>query len=215
MAALADRHQRQHLSHALARACAAWLGERDGGHGRGLGHHYEPRGDRYELEDTVETLCLSGGGLARIRLDMLSDRPHNMTWYAQGTDEAYERGEAAMSAGMAALAFAGEGRVGAAEDLAGEFLPEEWLNPPEGAAGGARWQGLLESRLVDAIATRATADRHPRAMDMTLPGLASQQSIAEESWWRWRIRGHGRARAALWGGCEKIGRVAALHSLMW
>ena len=59
----------------------------------GCGHHYrDPRGDHYEMEDSVTMMCrLSCGGQVQIRVDMLSDRPHNMVHYAlQGTDGGYE-----------------------------------------------------------------------------------------------------------------------------
>ena len=59
----------------------------------GTGHHYrDPRGDSYEMEDSVTMMCrLASGGLVQIRVDMLSDRPHHMVHYAlQGTDGAYE-----------------------------------------------------------------------------------------------------------------------------
>lgn len=156
----------------------------------GSGHHYaDPRGDHYELEDTVETLCrLSGGGLARIRLDMLSDRPHNMTWYAlQGTDGAYEAGRSKDEQGQIWLrSRSEEPEWEPIEDLAEEFLPQKWLNPPEAAlqaghGGGDYWE---IHDFVDAI---ATGSKPPigihEAMDMTLPGLASQQSIAEHGQW--------------------------------
>jgi predicted dehydrogenase len=168
-----------------------WMGERvTAVMAVGSGHHYsDPRGDRYELEDTVETLCrLSGGGLARIRLDMLSDRPHNMTWYAlQGTDGAYEAGRGKGESGQIWLRSRSEEPAWEPiEDLAEEFLPEEWLNPPEealqaGHGGGDYWE---IHDFVDAIAsgTEPPIGIHG-AMDMTLPGLASQQSIAEGSQW--------------------------------
>ncbi len=168
-----------------------WMGERvTAVMSVGSGHHYEdPRGDRYELEDTVETLCrLSGGGLARIRLDMLSDRPHNMTWYAlQGTDGAYEAGRNRDEAGQIWLrSRSEEPEWEPIEDLAEQFLPEKWLNPPEealeaGHGGGDYWE---IQDFVDAIAGECPPPIGiHEAMDMTLPGLASQQSIAEAGQW--------------------------------
>ncbi len=168
-----------------------WMGERvTAVLSVGSGHHYEdPRGDRYELEDTVETLCrLSGGGLARIRLDMLSDRPHNMTWYAlQGTDGAYEAGRSKAEPGQIWLRSRSEEiEWEPLEDLAEEFLPEAWRNPPEealqaGHGGGDYWE---IHDFVDAIAGgNAPPIGIHEAMDMTLPGLASQQSIAEQGQW--------------------------------
>ncbi len=156
----------------------------------GSGHHYtDPRGDRYELEDTVETLCrLSGGGLARIRLDMLSDRPHNMTWYAlQGTDGAYEAGRNRDEQGQIWLrSRSEEPKWEAIEELAEEFLPPEWLNPPEealqaGHGGGDYWE---IHDFVDAVVSgSAPPIGIHEALDLTLAGLASQQSIAEGGQW--------------------------------
>ena len=59
----------------------------------GSGHHYrDARNNAYEHEDTCLMLCrMNGGGLVKIRVDMLSDRPHNMAGYAlQGTMGCYE-----------------------------------------------------------------------------------------------------------------------------
>ena len=71
----------------VARVCCA-----------GRGHHYsDPRGDIYENEDSCVMLCkMRSGGLVKIRVDMLSDRPHAMTNYQlQGTDGCYESSRAA------------------------------------------------------------------------------------------------------------------------
>ena len=45
----------------------------------GSGHHYtDPRGDLYENQDSCVMLCkMRSGGLVKIRVDMLSDRPHS------------------------------------------------------------------------------------------------------------------------------------------
>ncbi len=59
----------------------------------GSGHHYrDPRGDLYENQDSVVMLAKTAkGGLIKIRVDMLSNRPHAMTNYAlQGTTGCYE-----------------------------------------------------------------------------------------------------------------------------
>ena len=65
---------------------------------RGSGHHYvDPRGDEYEAQESGVMLCqMANGGLVKIRVDMLSDRPHAMTNYQfQGTDGCYESARAA------------------------------------------------------------------------------------------------------------------------
>ncbi len=48
------------------------------------GHHYkDPSGHQYENEDTITMICkTTRGGLIEIRVDMLSDRPHNLNCYS-------------------------------------------------------------------------------------------------------------------------------------
>ena len=49
----------------------------------GSGHHYVDRqNNKYENEDTCVMLCkMVSGALVKIRVDMLSDRPHAMMNY--------------------------------------------------------------------------------------------------------------------------------------
>ena len=159
--------------------------------GAGSGHHYrDPRGAAYENEDSCLMLCkMASGGLVKIRVDMLSDRPHAMTNYQlQGTDGCYESARA-------------DGEVNrvwlrercpdthtwlALDTLADEFLPDSWREHQaraEGAGhGGGDYFEILD--FVDAIAgTRPNPIGIHEAMDMTLPGLISQQSIARDSAW--------------------------------
>lgn len=156
----------------------------------GSGHHYiDPRGDQYEQEDSINMFCrLEKGGLVEIRLDMLSNRPHNMTWYAlQGTEGSYE----------ASRGFGDDCKIWLASrseqvewkslwELEQEFMPEEWRNPSEAQlqAGHGGGDYLEVNDFVQAI----LADKEPpigmhSAMDMTLPGLVSQQSILQNSAW--------------------------------
>lgn len=156
----------------------------------GTGHHYtDPRGDQYENEDSTFTTCrLAKGGLVNIRLDMLSNRPHNMTYYSlQGTDGCYE----------ADRGLGGEPKIWLKSkseeiewmplsELEEEFLPEWWLHPPKEAleAGHGGGDYFQFQDFVQAI----LEDKEPpigihEAMDMTLPGLISQQSIVQNSAW--------------------------------
>src|SRR5262249_19106062 len=104
----------------------------------GSGHHYrDPRGDHYENEDSTVTLCkLRSGGLVKLRLDMLSDRPHAMTNYQrQGTDGAYESARA--EGDTHRIWLRSHGRDASAwlplEALEAEFLPEMWKQANETA----------------------------------------------------------------------------------
>ena len=157
----------------------------------GTGHHYrDPRGDAYEQEDSTTTLCrLDGGGMINVRLDMLSDRPHNMVHYQlQGATGCYISPRGSGDRHLIWLADRCEDRNAwlDLDDLADEFLPELWKNPPEeakkaGHGGGDYW--TLQD-FVDAVSSGAEPPIGiDAAMDMTLPGLASQESVAQGSAW--------------------------------
>ena len=127
--------------------------------------------------------------LIRVRLDMLSKRPHSMTNYTlQGTKGAYE-----------SKRRPGEGNWVWVEDYCkdpnqwvpleqfeAEFLPAIWRNPPPEALqaghGGGDYFEVMD--FVDAIQGRKAPriDIHA-AMDMTLPGLISQESIRRGGEW--------------------------------
>jgi predicted dehydrogenase len=157
----------------------------------GSGHHHlDPRGDRYENEATCVMLCrLQSGGLAKVRVDMLSDRPHAMTNYElQGTDGCFE---SARAEGQPHRVWLRSRSPDAHtwQDLAEleeEFLPERWRTHGE-AAGRAGHGGGDYFEVLD-FADAVRGERPPavgihEALDMTLPGLVSQQSIAAGGGW--------------------------------
>jgi predicted dehydrogenase len=156
----------------------------------GSGHHYrDPRGDEYENEDSISMLCRTErGGLIQIRVDMLSNRPHNMTYYSlQGTKGCYEASRGLGDEPKIWLADRCEQMEWMPlEELAEEFLPEEWAQPTEAQlqAGHGGGDYLEVQDLVRSIldGTPPPIGIH-EAMDMTLPGLISQQSIAQGSAW--------------------------------
>jgi predicted dehydrogenase len=168
----------------------------------GTGHHYkDPEGSEYELEDTIIMLCrMSGGGLVKIRIDMLSDRPHAMTNYAlQGSGGAYESSRTFDDADRGLEKKSDEiNRVwlkGLSEDsnkwdnLADYeqmYLPERWKNISDAAkkAGHGGGDYFQIGDFVDSIMGRCKCPIGiHEAMDMTLPGLVSQESIAKGGQW--------------------------------
>jgi len=168
-----------------------WLGERVVSlMCTGTGHHYrDPRGDIYENEDSTTMLCrTTSGALVEIRVDMLSNRPHNMTWYAlQGTTGCYESARGLGDQPKIWLADRCENVEWIPlEDLAEEFLPDEWLHPSEAQlqAGHGGGDYLEVQDFVRSIldGTPPPVGIH-EALDMTLPGLISQQSIAQGGVW--------------------------------
>ena len=150
----------------------------------GTGNHYQdPRGDNYENEDSTTTICkTTKGGQINIRLDMLSDRPHNLTYYSlQGTKGCYE----------APRGFGDNHKIWLADhsddvawrslwDFEEEFMPDIWRNPPEEALRAGHGGGdYFEVRgFVDAIIndTKPPIDVY-EALDMTVPGVVSEASI--------------------------------------
>ncbi len=157
----------------------------------GSGHHYrDPRGDLYENQDSVVMLAkTTRDGLIKIRVDMLSNRPHAMSNYAlQGTKGCYESARSALEPNKIWL-----------EDLAPDmhtwmkletleeaYLPEMWRDPPEAALraghGGGDYFEVLDfvNSIVEGIPCPVGIHE---AMDMTLPGLVSQDSVRAGGAW--------------------------------
>ncbi len=156
----------------------------------GSGHHYkDPRGNFYENEDTCVMLCkMNSGALVKIRVDMLSDRPHAMTNYQiQGTDGCYESARAHGERNRIWLRSKNKEMVWMdIEELEDEFLSDDWKKEASLASraghGGGDYFEIID--FVDAILGRKKCPIGiDEAMDMTLPGLVSQQSINHNSSW--------------------------------
>jgi predicted dehydrogenase len=150
----------------------------------GSGHHYrDPRGDLYENEDSTTMICkMACGGQINVRLDMLSDRPHNLTYYSlQGTKGCYEAPRGFGDSPKVWLKdYHDELKWHSLWDFEEEFMPEMWRNPPEEALkaghGGGDYFEIRE--FVDCIVkdTKLPVDVYD-ALDMTVPGLVSEESI--------------------------------------
>ena len=162
----------------------------------GSGKHYcDPRGDKY-AQDTSVMLCKTAGGvLIKIRVDMISDRPHACTNYQlQGTCGAYEssrngpvdKAKIWLKELSRKIKWHDLDAIMEVEALAEKYLPEIWRNPTEKASqaghGGGDYFEILD--FVNAIrGTLPAPIGIHEAMDMTLPGLVSQQSICEDGRW--------------------------------
>ena len=158
----------------------------------GSGHHHrDAKGNVYENQDSCVMLCrMASGGLVKIRVDMLSDRPQwlNNFYQLQGTDGCYESARAASEKNRIWLRAKDPNCESwmNLEELENEFLPATWKQSREIAEasghGGSDYFAMVDF-------AGAVAGSHPpaigihEAMDMTLPGLISQQSIAEGGQW--------------------------------
>ena len=150
----------------------------------GSGRHYrDSRGEPYENQDSTTTLCrLANGGMLTLRLDLLSERPSNGTHYAlQGTKGAYLSARHDEDEPLVWL-------LGRSPDKETwqplwdyeELLPDEWRNPPpEAEAAGHGGGDYFEVRdFLDCLRAggRPPIDVHD-ALDFTLPGLVSRESL--------------------------------------
>jgi predicted dehydrogenase len=157
----------------------------------GSGIHTDPE---HPHDDTVLMLCqLNTGGLIQVRLDMMSNRPHAMAYYSlQGTRGAYEGGRGfgdrpkiwIEETGLDPADPAGARSQRAWRDLWDyeSHLPDMWRNPSEEAlrAGHGGGDYFIVQEFIEAI----RRDSAPpidvyRALDYTVPGLISEQSIAQ------------------------------------
>ena len=157
----------------------------------GSGRRYaDPRGDLYENEASCVMLCkMESGGLVKVRVDMLSDRPHSMSNYQlQGTDGAYESSRAPGDRDRIWLRSRGGDRLEWTdlEALADEFLPDRWRTYGDLAKSAGHGGGDL-LQIIDFVEGIRRGEEPVigihQSMDMTLPGLVSQQSIAEGGRW--------------------------------
>jgi predicted dehydrogenase len=157
----------------------------------GTGHHYrDVRGDLYQNEDSCIMLGrMKKGGLIQIRVDMLSERPSAMTSYAlQGTTGAYESARAHGEQDRVWLAHGSDGKHHWKQlsTFEQEHLPDYWRqHGPSAVAVGHGGGDYFE--ILDFLEAAAGRRENPigihEALDMTLPGLVSQQSIAAAGAW--------------------------------
>lgn len=154
----------------------------------GSGHHFkDPRGEDYAQDTSVLLGKMQSGGLVKIRVDMISDRPHAMTNYQlQGTDGCYESSRNWKDVDKVWLrSRCDEGQWLDLEDLAEEFLPEMWRVSGDAAAraghGGGDYFEIIDF-VQAAQGIRAPDIGIHQAMDMTLPGLVSQNAIGSKAW---------------------------------
>jgi predicted dehydrogenase/RimJ/RimL family protein N-acetyltransferase len=151
-------------------------------------HHRDAAGELFH-EDTTVTLCKTDkDALIDLRLSLVSPRPYETHYHYQGTEGAFEDGN------LWLRELSEEPKWFKVDDLlkdrafAERYLPEDWLNPPPEALNAGHGGGdFFEVR--DFV--RAARGEIPSpidihaAMDMTLPGLLSQQSILRGGEWLW------------------------------
>lgn len=147
----------------------------------GSGRHTPP--ERRMDDVTIMACRLSRGPLVMIRNDMISRRPHCMTYYSlQGTKGCYQasRGGGEIDRVWLADYCDSPETWRPLSDFEAEFLPPAWRAPSDEARqaghGGSDWYVVRD--FVDAVVngTPPPIDVY-RALDFTVPGLISEESI--------------------------------------
>ena len=150
----------------------------------GTGRFTDPR---FQQEDTTVTLCQTESGrLIRLRLDGISERPHNLSYYAlQGTGGCYEapRGlgddHKIWLQGMDETTDSARWRP--LKDFA-DYLPERFRTATEKQRGAGHWGGdfFIVADFVDAVINgcRPPVDVYD-ACEWTAVGLLSAESLAK------------------------------------
>lgn len=149
----------------------------------GTGRWTDPE---HEMDDSVTLLARTRkGALLRTRLDMLSNRPELWDYYAiQGTAGAYESGRGMGDRPRVYLHGTSAPETWELlESYEERFLPDRYRTPPasSGHWGSDAWPFL---EFLDAVEHgESPAIDIYRALDMTLPGIVSEQSIAQAGAW--------------------------------
>ena len=161
----------------------------------GGAHYTDDEGKKFHQESPVMLCKTAKNALIKIRVDMVSDRPHAMTNYQlQGTDGAYEssRGGLGDRHKIWLRCLSKEpvwfdlDSLWHLDGFAEKYLPEMWRDPPKEALraghGGGDYFEILDFIKAARGEAPCPIGIH-ETMDMTLPGLVSQKSILEGGAW--------------------------------
>lgn len=147
----------------------------------GSGSHTVPE---YENDDTTIMLCRTESGtLIKIRLDMVSNRPHNMGYYSlQGTKGCYEAPRVPGGRHRVWLEDYAESseRWIDLSDLYTDFLPQELTVFPEEAKESHHWGAdyfMVKDFVKCILENKPVKIDIYKALEYTLPGLLSEKSI--------------------------------------
>jgi len=156
---------------------------------------HDTEGKPYCQAGSVMLCKTEKDALIKIKVDLVSDRPHAGTNYQlQGTDGCYESGRGGRGDNDKVWLRSRDENYrwrdlslfSEVPELAEKYLPENWRKASKVAKraghGGGDYFELLD--FIDAVRGKCppTVGIH-EAMDMTLPGLVSQQSTQQDGAW--------------------------------
>ena len=156
-------------------------------------HYKDPNGDSYASDSSVMLCKTAKGRLIKIRVDLVSARPHAMTNYQlQGSDGAFESGRGNEAAKIWLRSESARERwldfdtLMISESVGGKVLPERWYRPNAEAMRSGHGGGdyfVLDDFIRACKGEIECPINIHQAMDMTLPGLISQESILQDGLW--------------------------------
>ncbi len=154
-------------------------------------HHADARAEKYQQESPVMLCKTEQGRLIKIRVDLLSDRPNAMNNYLlQGTDGVFESSIGVGESDKIWLRKVTNGinwisldNLINVKELADKYLPNEWRDVILTNDEYINQKMFCIRDFLSAV----KGDCMPKigiheAMDMTLPGLISQQAITQNNW---------------------------------
>ena len=152
------------------------------------GKHRKDKNGEYFHRHSPTMLCKTEkGNLIKIRADLTSEVPHNLTKYRlQGTDGAFEDGKIWFRALDKTVRWHELKEIISIGETASKYAAPDWLAMHSEASKAGHGGG---DYFIIRDFARSVRGEIPcpigihEAMDMTLPGLISQQSIQEDGRW--------------------------------
>jgi predicted dehydrogenase len=153
-------------------------------------HNLDLRGAPIGGDDSAVMLCKTEKGrLIKIRTDLSSPRPYSLNYALQGTSAAYEGSYLSKDSSRSHVWVNGESEKGQWDELSKyeeKYLPKLWRDigkkAEESGHGGS--DVVIMTDFIDAIyqGRKVPIDIYD-SLNMTLPGLVSQDSILQEGRW--------------------------------
>ncbi len=145
----------------------------------GTGRWTDPQ---YEMEDSVTMSCRTReGALLEIRLDFISRRPSIYYYSLQGTQGAYESSRVRGDGVVYLHGKSPDNEWQSMSDFA-HLLPDRYRDTKGTGHGGSDLFPITEFVEAILLGKPSPIDVY-RSLDMTLPGIISEQSLAEGGRW--------------------------------
>lgn len=150
--------------------------------GSGRGSDDELAGDN----STVMMCRTKKGRLIKIRVDISSPRPYQLSFVLQGTKGAFRAGHLTGKSDDAQAVFEGEKEWRSMTEFENEYLPEIWKNDdsPDTAHGHGGADTASMAIFIDALVNgKPSPCDIDEGIRMTLPGIISRESMAKNGAW--------------------------------